>query len=70
MCCMVKVAYLPNVWAWGLLQLAVSAYNNVQIQQSIWDVKTKSQSFFCFIGLQACTSKAGSFGINLMFFLL
>ena len=29
--CMVKVAYLPIVWAWGLLQFVVSAYNNVQI---------------------------------------
>ena len=45
MCCMVKVVYLPNVWAWGLLQLAVSAYNSLQIQQSIPDVKTKSQGF-------------------------
>ena len=23
------------IWAWGLLQLVLSAYNNVQIQQSI-----------------------------------
>ena len=46
MCCMVKVIYLPIVWAWGLLQLAVSAYNNVRIQQSILDVKTKPQGFY------------------------
>ena len=45
MCCMVKVAYLPIVWVWELLQLAVSAYNNVQIQQSIRDVKIESQGF-------------------------
>ena len=45
MCCMVKVPYLPIVWTWELLQLVVSAYNNVQIQQSILDVKTESQGF-------------------------
>ena len=32
------------IWAWELLQLAVSAYN-VQIQQFILDVKAKSLGF-------------------------
>ena len=46
MCCLVKVTYLPIVWAWALLQLAVSAYNNVpDTAVHSLDVKTRSQGF-------------------------